>query len=158
MCSSDLGDSIVVTQEHDVLAHLGEAFHGAGQFILHAFQGPAVYLAIAGAGTAWYLYLERPELPRLWRENMSGVYKLLVNKYYIDDLYIKGFAAGVRRIGQFLWVKGDELVIDGVMVNGTANTVGRLAGVLRNLQTGYLYHYAFAMVIGLCAVIAWFIW
>jgi NADH-quinone oxidoreductase subunit L len=152
------GDSIVVTQEHDVLAHLGEAFHGAGQFILHAFQGPAVYLAIAGAGTAWYLYLERPDLPRLWRENMSGLYNLLVNKYYIDDLYIKGFAAGVRRIGQFLWVKGDELVIDGVMVNGTANTVGRLAGVLRNLQTGYLYHYAFAMFIGLTAFLAWLLW
>jgi NADH-quinone oxidoreductase subunit L len=117
-----------------------------------------VYLAAAGAGTAWYLYLERPELPRLWRENMSGLYKLLANKYYIDDLYIKGFAAGVRRLGQFLWIKGDELVIDGVLVNGTANTVGRLAGVLRNLQTGYLYHYAFAMFIGLTAFLAWLLW
>ena len=152
------GDSIIVTRDHDVLAHLGQSFHSAGGFILHAFQGPAVYLAAAGAGTAWYLYLERPDLPRLWRENMSGLYNLLVNKYYIDDLYINGFAAGVRRIGQFLWVKGDELLIDGVMVNGTANTVGRLAGVLRNLQTGYLYHYAFAMFIGLTAFLAWLLW
>ena len=98
------------------------------------------------------------KLPRLWRENMSGLYKLLDNKYYLDDLYIKGFAAGGRRIGQFLWVKGDELVIDGVIVNGTANTVGRLAGVLRNLQTGYLYHYAFAMFVGLTLFLAWLLW
>jgi NADH-quinone oxidoreductase subunit L len=152
------GDSIFVAQDHDVLARLGESFHGPGQFILHAFQGPAVYLAIAGAGTAWYLYLEQPDLPRLWRENMTGLYQLLVNKYYFDDLYIKGFAAGGRGVGQFLWTKGDELVIDGVLVNGTANSVGRLAGVLRHLQTGYLYHYAFAMFIGLTAFLGWLLW
>jgi NADH-quinone oxidoreductase subunit L len=145
------GDSIVVAGHHDVLAHLGESFHGSGQFILHALQGPVVYLAAAGAGTAWYLFLKRPELPEI-------LCKLLDNKYYFDDLYIKGFAAGGRRIGQFLWNKGDELVIDGMLVNGTANTIGRLAGVLRQLQTGYLYHYAFAMFIGLTAFLGWILW
>ncbi len=152
------GDSIVVAGNHDVLARLGEAFHGSGQFILHAFQGPAVYLAAAGAGTAWFLYLKRPDLPQLLSEKLSGLYKLLDNKYYLDDLYIKGFAAGGRRVGQFLWSKGDDLVIDGVIVNGTASSVGRLAGILRNLQTGYLYHYAFAMFIGLTAFLAWLLW
>jgi NADH-quinone oxidoreductase subunit L len=152
------GDSIVVAQDHDVLARLGESFHGSGAFILHAFGGPAVYLAAAGAGTAWYLYLERPQLPHLWRQKMTGLYGLLENKYYFDDLYIKGFAAGGRRFGQFLWHKGDELIIDGVLVNGTANTVGRLAGVLKNLQTGYLYDYAFAMFIGLTAFLFWLLW
>ena len=152
------GDSIVVAQDHDVLARLGESFHGSGGFILHALQGPAVYLAAAGAGTAWYLYLERPQLPQLWRQKMSGLHGLLENKYYFDDLYIKGFAAGGRRFGQFLWAKGDELIIDGVLVNGTANTVGRLAGVLKNLQTGYLYDYAFAMFIGLTAFLFWLLW
>ena len=152
------GNSIVVAGHHDVLARIGESFHGSGEFILHALQGPAVYLALAGAGTAWYLYLERPELPRLWRENNSWMYELLDNKYYFDELYIKGFAAGGRRVGQFLWNKGDELIIDGVLVNGTANTVARLAGVLRHLQTGYLYHYAFAMFIGLTAFLGWLLW
>jgi NADH-quinone oxidoreductase subunit L len=152
------GNSIVVAANHDVLADLGETFHGSGQFILHALQGPVVYLAAAGAGTAWYLYLKRPDLPEAWRQKMAGLYKLLDNKYYFDDLYIKGFAAGGRKIGQFLWTRGDELVIDGIMVNGTANTIGRLAGVLRQLQTGYLYHYAFAMFIGLTAFLGWLLW
>ncbi len=152
------GDSIVVLAQHDVLAHLGESFHGSGIFLLHALQGPAVYLAAAGAGTAWYLFLKRPELPDLWWQKVAGLYKLLDNKYYFDDLYIKGFAAGGRRVGQFLWTKGDDLVIDGVLVNGTANTIGRLAGVLRQLQTGYLYHYAFAMFIGLTAFLGWILW
>jgi len=152
------GDSIFVLAKHDVLAHLGESFHGSGTFLLHALQGPAVYLAAAGAGTAWYLFLKRPELPDLWWQKVAGLYRLLDNKYYFDDLYIKGFAAGGRRIGQFLWTKGDDLVIDGVLVNGTANTIGRLAGVLRQLQTGYLYHYAFAMFIGLTAFLTWILW
>jgi len=152
------GESIFVTSSHDVLAHLGESFHGSAQFIVHAMQGPAVYLAAAGALTAWYLYLHRPDIPETLRQKMSGLYNLLDNKYYFDDLYIKGFAAGGRNIGQFLWSKGDELIIDGVLVNGTANTVGRLAGVLRHLQTGYLYHYAFAMFIGLTAFLGWLLW
>ena len=152
------GDSIVVSSTHDVLAHLGESFHGSAQFIVHAMQGPAVYLAAAGALTAWYLYLHRPDIPETLRQKMSGLYSLLDNKYYLDDLYIKGFAAGGRNVGQFLWSKGDELIIDGVLVNGTANTVGRLAGALRHLQTGYLYHYAFAMFIGLTAFLGWLLW
>ena len=89
---------------------------------------------------------------------MPGIYNLLDRKYYFDDLYIKGFAAGGRRLGQFLWKKGDELVIDGMIVNGTARSIGRFAGVLRRIQTGYLYHYAFAMFFGLTLILAWLLW
>jgi NADH-quinone oxidoreductase subunit L len=152
------GESIQVLQRHDVLAELGTAFHGSAQFIVHALQGPAVYLATAGVVTAWYLYLHRPDLPEKIRQRFSGVYSLLDRKYYFDDLYIKGFAAGGRSAGRFLWQQGDELVIDGMMVNGTARSVGRLAAVLRQLQTGYLYHYAFAMIIALSAVLFWLLW
>ena len=152
------GEAIQVNAEHDVLAHLGEAFHGSAAFITHALQGPAVYLALAGALTAWFLYLKRPDIPEAIGERMSGVYKLLERKYYFDDLYIKGFAAGGRRLGQFLWTKGDELIIDGILVNGTANTVARFAGILRRVQTGYLYHYAFAMFIGMTLILAWLLW
>jgi NADH-quinone oxidoreductase subunit L len=152
------GESIQVLHRHDVLAELGVAFHGSAQFIVHALQGPAVYLAAAGVVTAWYLYLQRPDLPEKIRQKFSGVYGLLDRKYFFDDLYIKGFAAGGRSAGQFLWQKGDELIIDGMMVNGTARSVGRLAAVLRQLQTGYLYHYAFAMIIALSAVLFWLLW
>jgi len=152
------GSSIFVTDAHNVLAHLGESFHGSAGFVQHAMQGPAVYLAGAGALTAWFLYLKRPDLPAKIRSSMSGVYNLLDRKYYFDDLYIKGFAAGGRRIGQFLWHHGDEKIIDGILVNGTANAIGRLAGVLRQLQTGYLYHYAFAMFIGVTLTLGWLLW
>ncbi len=152
------GESIQVLAKHDVLAELGTAFHGSAQFIVHAMQGPAVYLAGSGVLVAWYLYLKRPDLPQKIRDRLSGLYELLDNKYYFDDLYIKGFAAGGRSVGRWLWQKGDEFLIDGVMVNGTANSVVRLAGVLRQLQTGYLYHYAFAMIIALTAVLFWLLW
>ena len=121
-------------------------------------QSPAVYLAAAGAFTAWFLYLKRPDIPQTIRGKFGALYELLDRKYYFDDLYIKGFAAGGRATGKFLWQKGDELVIDGVLVNGTANMVGRLAGVMRQLQTGYLYHYAFAMIIGLTILLGWLLW
>ena len=152
------GDAIFVMERHDVLAHLGHAFHGSAGFVLHALQGPAVWLAAAGFATAWYLYLKRPDLPRVIRERMSGLYDLLDRKYYFDDLYIKGFAAGGRSLGQFLWRVGDELLIDGALVNGTAQSVRRLAGGLRRVQTGYLYDYAFSMIIGLTLFLGWLLW
>ena len=152
------GDAIVVLEKHDVLAHLGESFHGSAAFLQHAMQGPAVYLMAAGSLTAWFLYLKRPDLPGKLAAKFSGIYNLLDRKYYFDDLYIRGFAAGGRRIGQFLWKNGDERVIDGVLVNGTAKSVGRLAGVLRQLQTGYLYDYAFAMFIAMTLFLGWMLW
>ena len=115
-------------------------------------------MAVTGAFSAWYLYLRRPEIPEIIRQKLSGVYEVLDKKYYFDDLYIKGFAAGGRRIGQFLWQKGDEVLIDGLIVNGTARSVARFASVLRRVQTGYLYHYAFAMFVGVTVILAWVLW
>jgi NADH-quinone oxidoreductase subunit L len=152
------GDSIQVSHAHDVLAHMGEAWHGGFALVLHAIITPVFWLAAAGAFTAWYLYLKRPDIPDTIQRKASGLYKLLDNKYYFDDLYIKGFAAAGRSIGQFLWQKGDRLVIDGMMVNGTARSVGRLAGVMRQIQTGFLYTYAFAMIIGLTMLLGWLLW
>ena len=149
------GDAIVVLPDHDVLGHLGESFHGSAGFILHALQGPAVWLALAGVAVAWYFYLKHPHLPGVVHARLPGLYDLLERKYYFDDLYIRGFAAGGRRAGQLLWKKGDELLIDGLLVNGTAQAVGLLSGVLRRIQTGYLYHYAFAMIIGLTLFLGW---
>ena len=153
------GDAIYVTQAHDVLAHMGDTiWHGPAALVTHAVMTPVFWLAAAGVFTAWFLYLKRPEIPETIKDRLSGLYDLLINKYYFDDLYIKGFAAGGRNIGKFLWQKGDELIIDGILVNGTANSIGRLAGVLRQVQTGYLYTYAFAMIIGLTILLGWHIW
>ena len=152
------GESIVVLPVHDVLAHIGESFHGSLALLQHAWQTPVFWLAAAGAFTAWFLYLKRPDIPVAIKSKLSGLYTLLDRKYYFDDLYIKGFASWGRSFGSFLWEKGDVLVIDGILVDGTARTVGKLAGVMRQLQTGYLYTYAFAMIIGLTMLLSWLIW
>ena len=152
------GDSIVVSSAHDVLAHMGETFHGSLALFQHSVQTPVFWLAAGGALSAWFLYLKRPDIPATIKDRVSGLYTLLDRKYYMDDLYIKGFAAAGRSIGNLLWQKGDQLVIDGVLVNGTANSIGKLAGVMRQIQTGYLYTYAFAMFIGLTMLLSWLIW
>ena len=150
--------AIFETDRHDVLARMAGEWHGSFDLVTHAVFTPIFWLATAGVFVAWFLYLKRPDILREISGRMSGLHTLLERKYYFDDLYIRGFAAGGRRVGQFLWTKGDDFIIDGVLVNGTANTVVRLAGVLRHLQTGYLYHYAFAMFIGLTAFLGWILW
>jgi len=152
------GDAIVVSSAHDVLAHIGETFHGSLALLKHAPMTPVFWLAAAGVFSAWFLYLKRPDIPATIKSKLSGLYTVLERKYYFDDLYIKGFAAGGRGIGKFLWEKGDQLVIDDIIVNGTARSVGRLAAVMRQIQTGYLYTYALAMIIGLTMLLSWLIW
>jgi NADH-quinone oxidoreductase subunit L len=152
------GDAIVGNHGRDVLAHMGEHWHGPTGLLTHAWQTPVFWLAIAGLVTAWFLYLKRPDLPAAIQNKFGGLYNVLDRKYYFDDLYIKGFAAWGRNLGTALWKRGDELLIDGVLVNGTANSVGKLAGVMRQLQSGYLYTYAFAMIIGLTMFLGWLIW
>jgi NADH-quinone oxidoreductase subunit L len=152
------GDAIFVTESKDVIGHMAHAWHGSLALLTHSVMTPVFWLAASGVIAAWFLYLKRPDIPGTIKSSFSGIYNLLERKYYFDDLWIKGFAGGGRAIGQFLWKKGDELIIDGFIVNGTARTVGRLAGVMRQIQTGYLYTYAFAMIIGLTALLGWLIW
>jgi NADH-quinone oxidoreductase subunit L len=151
-------DAIHVAPAHDVLGHLGEEFHGPLQFVRHGLMGPAVWLAAAGVSLAWFLYLRRPELAAALREKAGGLYTLLENKYYFDAFNEKVIAAGSRSLGNILWRGGDVAVIDGAAVNGTARLVGWIANLVRGLQSGYLYHYAFATVIGLSALLAWLLW
>jgi NADH-quinone oxidoreductase subunit L len=142
---------------------VGEAAHGQGtdawHFLLHAITSSPLplILALAGVGTAWYFYLHRPGLAEQVSGKLSGVYRVLVNKYYFDDFNEKVIAAGSRALGRGLWHVGDELIIDGAIVNGTARTVGWVAAVSRHIQSGYLYHYAFAMILGLAAMLGWFL-
>jgi NADH-quinone oxidoreductase subunit L len=152
------GNSIRVAENHDVLHHIAEEFHGPAAFVLHGFSGPAVWLAFAGTALAWFLYLKRPDLPARIRERAGPVYTLLENKYYFDWFNEKVIAAGSRGLGNILWRGGDMAIIDGAAVNGSARLVGWIANVVRGIQSGYLYHYAFATVIGLSALLAWLLW
>ena len=151
--------AIVVAPEHDVLAQLGvEFWHGSLGLVAHAIVTPVFWLATAGVATAWFLYLKRLDIPETLCRRFKALHVLLERKYYFDELWIRGFAGGGRRLGDLLWKKGDQFLIDGVLVNGTANSIARLAGILRQLQSGYLYTYAFAMIIGLTMLLGWLVW
>jgi NADH-quinone oxidoreductase subunit L len=152
------GSAIVVAENHDVLGELGKEFHGPGQFVLHALTGPAVWLAAAGVALAWFLYLKRPDLAARLRERAGILLTVLDNKFYFDWFNEKVIAAGSRALGTALWKGGDVALIDGAAVNGTARLVGWVANIGRSLQSGYLYHYAFATIIGLSVLLAWLLW
>ncbi|MEM6512695.1 MAG: NADH-quinone oxidoreductase subunit L, partial [Pseudomonadota bacterium] len=148
-----------VSPARDVLATLStEKWESSLALLLHAPMTLAFWFALVGVVLAWFLWLKRPDIPENLHKRFHGLYVLLERKYFFDDLWIKGFAGGGRRIGSFLSEWGDQTVIDGWIVNGTANTVGRVASIVRNIQTGYLYSYAFAMIIGLAAILSWLIW
>ncbi len=140
------------------LAIVGEEFRGAAAFVQHGFLSPAVYLAAAGALAAWFLYLQRPEIPGQLLVRFGALHSLLMNKYYFDWFNENVIARATRALGQGLWKIGDETLIDGAAVNGSARAVGVLAVLARELQSGYLYHYAFAMIVGLAIVVGWLVY
>lgn len=150
--------AIQVQPQHDVLAEMKQNYHGPLVFIEHAFTGSAVYLAFAGVIAAWYFYIKNPALTERLKERFHVFYTLLEHKYYFDEFNDKVFAAGGRGLAKRLWKVGDEFLIDGLLVNGSAKTIGWLSSVVRHVQTGYLYHYAFAMIIGLLILLTWFMW
>jgi NADH-quinone oxidoreductase subunit L len=142
------GSAIYISEHHEGLAVVARHFHGAWAFVEHGFGGPAFYLAALGVFSAWFIYMKQPDIAERARHRFSILYNLLERKYYFDDFNELVFGGGSRGIGGRLWQVGDVTLIDGVVVNGSARVVSWLAGVTRKLQTGMLYHYAFAMIIG----------
>ena len=160
------GDSIKVLPQHDVLTQMGQAYEVQStlsmlsHYVVHAFknlQTPAVYLMLTGAIVARWLYHERPDMPAKIASRINGVYQMLLQKYGFDEFYDAVFARGARYIGGIFWREGDARLIDGWIVNGSAKAVGWVSSVVRYVQTGYVYHYAFAMIIGLVLLITFFL-
>ena len=153
-----LFDGVIASNEATApLARLAHEFHGSAAFALHGLQALPFWLALAGLVSAWYLYIRRPDIPGRIAHALGGIHRLLANKYYLDDLNQALFAGGARRLGGLLWRVGDVAVIDGFFVNGAARLVGFFSGVIRHFQSGYVYHYAFMMIIGLFVLLTlWF--
>jgi len=153
---SDFFDqSIIIFEEHGAMAAVAEAFHGPASFVLHGLAPGPTWLAAAGVISAWFIYLKKPQIASSLRHRFEWLYKLLDNKYYFDRFNEIVFATTARGIGQVLWRLGDALMIDGLIVNGSARLVGWFSGVARYAQTGYLNHYAFAMISGLILLLGW---
>jgi NADH-quinone oxidoreductase subunit L len=151
------GGAIKVLEGHDVIGELKTDWHGPAAFALHALISAPAWLAAFGVLTAWWFVLKHPERGDALRERFSGLNRVLVNKYYFDWFNENVLAPLARGLGLVLWRGGDQALIDGAIVNGSAQAVGRLAGVTRLLQNGFLYSYAFWMIIGLALSLGWFL-
>ena len=149
--------AIFVLPEHNVLADLAAEYHGPLNMMLHGLLAMPFWLALAGVLTAWYFYMRRPDLPEALKDRFSTLYTILERKYGFDDFNDWFFAGGGRGVGRGLWRVGDMRIIDGLLVNGTARGVAWVAGVARRVQSGFLYHYAFAMIIGLLVLFGLFV-
>jgi NADH-quinone oxidoreductase subunit L len=151
------GDSIRVLEKNDVLAELGKDFQGPVQLALHGLAGAPFWLAAAGVLTAWLFFLFRPQWADAAARTLAPIRNLLLNKYYFDWFNERILSTLARGLGFTLWKGGDEVLIDGVLVNGSAATVSWFGSIVRRVQNGYLYAYAFWMVIGLAVMLGWFL-
>ena len=153
-----LADAIFVREAHDVVARLAYKFEdGPFAFGLHGFLTPVFWLAMLGVGLATWIYLFNPGMAETVKQRLLPLWKILDNKYGFDDFYIKGVTAGTLKLSSGLSSRGDGQIIDGWLVNGSARLVGRVSAAVRTLQSGFVFHYAFAMIIGLVAMLASFV-
>ncbi|HZF20796.1 MAG TPA: NADH-quinone oxidoreductase subunit L [Burkholderiales bacterium] len=147
------GGSIFVSEAHPVVKEMAAEFHGVVPMMLHGLASAPFWLALAGAAAAWYLYIANPAMAAVVRDKAGVLVRILEDKYGFDRFNDWFFAGGARRVGTVLWRWGDVTLIDGLMVNGSAKLVGWFAGVVRELQSGFIYHYAFVMIIGVVALL-----
>jgi len=138
-----------------VMAELVREWHGAVPFILHGLVSPTFWLAAAGIATAVYFYLVDPAMPGRVVDRFGAIYTLLDNKYYADRFNDWFFAGGTRAVGRFASQVGDRTIIDGIMVNGSAALVAFFSREIRRIQSGYVYHYAFVMIVGVFVLLYW---
>ena len=147
------GAIFVDRSAHEAMAELSREFPGALDMALDGFTRLPFLLAAAGIAVAWLLYVQRPDLPEVVRARVPWLYRLLDHKYYLDQINEIVFAGGARWIGGGFWKQGDMALIDGVLVNGSARMVGRLAQLIRRVQSGFIYHYAFIMLVGVAVML-----
>lgn len=144
--------------KHPAMAKLGEIFHGPVAMALHGLQTAPFWLALAGVALSYYMYMVNPALPAGIKARVQPLYRLLENKYYLDWINENILARGARALGVGLWKVGDQAIIDGGIVNGSWKLVGAVAGMVRWIQSGFIFHYALVMILGVFALMTWFVW
>jgi NADH-quinone oxidoreductase subunit L len=152
-------DAIFVNLElHKAMEMLREEFHSPIQMALHGLTAAPFWLALSGVALSYYMYMINPALPAAIKRNVGPIYKLLENKYYMDWFNENVISPAARALGMAFWKAGDQAVIDGAVVNGSWRIVGWVSGVVRKIQTGYLYDYALTMVLGVFVLMTYFVW
>jgi NADH-quinone oxidoreductase subunit L len=144
--------------KHPAMEELAQAFHGPVAMAVHGLQAAPFWLALAGVALAYYMYLVNPALPAAIKRRLHPLYVLMDNKYYLDWINENIIARAARILGTVLWKGGDRAIIDGTVVNGSWKIVGWVAGVVRWVQSGYIYHYALFMILGVFVFMTYFVW
>lgn len=144
--------------KHPAMAKLAEIFHGPVAMAVHGLQTAPFWLAAAGVALSYYMYMVNPALPAAIKRMCMPIYTLFENKYYLDWINENILARGARALGTGLWKGGDQAIIDGALVNGSWKLVRGVAGVVRWVQTGFIFHYALVMILGVFALMTWFVW
>lgn len=152
------GAIFVNLEKHPAMEELKQLFHGPAQMALHGLMAPPFWLALGGSVLAWYMYMVNPALPAAIKRMFMPIFTLLENKYYFDWFNENVLARGTRALGTALWKGGDQKLIDGALVNGSWKVIGWVSGMVRRLQSGYIYHYAFGMIIGVFVLMTYFVW
>jgi NADH-quinone oxidoreductase subunit L len=147
---------ILVGENHPAMEKMAEEFHGPLAMALHGFTTMPFWLALLGVGSAYYCYMVNRKVPEWFYAKFHALHTLLDNKYYMDKFNDVVFAGGARLLGNGLWNVGDKGLIDGLIVNGSARLVGWFSSVVRTAQTGYIYHYAFVMILGVLGTLLYF--
>ena len=146
--------------KHPAMAELAQAIHGWVPMALHGFSAPPFWLALAGVVVSYVFYMVKPEIPAaiMAFSKKIGLYQVLEGKYGVDWVYENIFARGARAFGTVFWRVGDQALIDGAVVNGSWKVVGKIASVVRWFQSGYIYHYALVMILGVFLLMTYFVW
>ncbi len=153
------GSAIVVDEsKHGAMAALRELFESPIGMAIHGLQTAPFWLALSGVLAAYYMYMVNPAVPAAFARTLKPIMTLLENKYYLDWFNENVLARGARAIGIGLWKGGDQGVIEGGVVNASWKLVGLISGVVRKLQSGYIYHYALVMILGIFVLVTMFVW
>ncbi|KRD48475.1 NADH:ubiquinone oxidoreductase subunit L [Acidovorax sp. Root275] len=144
--------------KHPAMAKLAEIFHGPVAMALHGLQTAPFWLAAAGVALSYYMYMVNPALPAAIKRTCMPIYTLFENKYYLDWINENILARGARALGVGLWKVGDQAIIDGALVNGSWKAVRGVSGIVRWMQSGFIFHYALVMILGVFALMTWFVW
>jgi NADH-quinone oxidoreductase subunit L len=152
------GAIFIDAEKHPGMEELAHLFHGRVEMALHAVSTAPFWLALSGVALSYYMYMINPALPTAIKKAVSPIYTLLENKYYLDWFNENVLARGARALGTGLWKGGDQFLIDGAVVNGSWKLVGWVSGGVRKIQTGYLYHYALVMILGVFVLMTYFVW
>ena len=154
-----LGDAIFVnTAAHPAMLEIAKSFHGPWAMAIHALTTAPFWLAVAGVALSYYMYMVNPALPTAIKAKVMPLYTVLDNKYYMDWFNENVLARGARALGTALWKRGDQAIIDGGLVNGSWKVIGAVSALVRWVQSGYLYHYALAMILGVFVMMTYFVW